>query len=321
MSETTQARTHIDPPLRRLLDDMVGPDDATPPTELAERRALADATMMLIHPGALPGVVVQDHQVAVAGGEIRVRVSRPEAIAGPAPTLFFIHGGGWFQGNLDTGEVECGPMAPAVPCAVVSVEYRLAPEHPFPTGLDDCVAAYEWLLANVERLGVDPVRIAVGGTSAGGNLAAALCLVARDRGLPMPIAQVLDVPALDLTLSSPSMDSVGEDAGLVKAAVAEFVDLYAAGRTELTNPLVSPLFADLGGLPPAVVVVAEHDPVRDDGERYVQRLHESGVAAFGIRVLAHFHGSWIIPITTTNRLLHDLRVATLRRVFDGTLVP
>jgi acetyl esterase len=317
---------NIDPPVRRLFEVMAA-NAVEPPAELDARRALANATMLLVHLGPEPDVKVTDHDVAVAGGSIRVRVARPDAFTGPAPTLFFIHGGGWFQGNLDTAEVECGPVASAVPCMVVSVDYRLAPEHPFPTGLEDCIAAYEWTLANADDLGVDRDRIAIGGTSAGANLSAAVCLAARDRGLPLPIAQLLDVPCLDLTLSSPSMDEVGEGAGLTKADVEEYASWYAhglegSGGTDPTDPLMSPLHAtDLSGLPPAVITVAEHDPVRDDGERYLARLHEAGGAGSAVRVLAHIHGSWIIPITSTHRLVHDLKVASLRRAFDGTLVP
>jgi acetyl esterase len=318
---------NIDPPVRRLFEAMAAAGLPEPPTDLDERRALANATMLLVHPGPEPDVKVVDHEVPVAGGTIQVRVTRPDAFEGPAPTLFFLHGGGWFQGNLDTAEVECGPVAAAVPCMVVSVDYRLAPEHPFPTGLEDCLAAYEWMLANADDLGVDIARTAIGGTSAGANLAAAVCLAARDRGLPLPVAQLLDVPCLDLTLASPSMDEVGEGAGLTRAGVEEFVGWYAhglagSGGTDPTHPLMSPLLAeDLSGLPPAVITVAEHDPVRDDGERYLARLHQAGGAGSAVRVLAHIHGSWIIPITATHRLVHDLKVASLRRAFDGTLVP
>ena len=312
----------FDPPLRRLFEALRGGAPAVEPADLDERRAAANATMLLVHPGPEPGVSVEDRAIDVEGGQILVRIRRPEAWAAPGPALFFVHGGGWFQGNLDTAEVECGPMASAVGCVVVSVDYRLAPEHPYPTPLNDVVAAYEWLLANLEELGVDPARIVAGGTSAGGNLVAALCLVLRDRGLPLPCAQVLDVPAVDLTLSSLSMEEVGAEAGLTKAAVGEYAGFYLSGGGDATDPYVSPIFAaDLAGLPPAVIVVAEHDPVRDDGERYLARLHDADVPGFAIRVLAHFHGSWIIPVTATNRLLQDLRVATLRRAFDGTLVP
>ena len=151
---------HIDPPVRLLFEAMAGAAPAAPPADLDERRAAANATMLLIHPGPEPDVVVTDHEVAVSGGQIRVRVHRPASATGPGPTLFFIHGGGWFQGNLDTAEVECGPMASAVPCTVVSVDYRLAPEHPFPVPLEDCLAAYSWMHAHAgeARRGPGPAR-------------------------------------------------------------------------------------------------------------------------------------------------------------------
>ena len=316
------AAPHVDAPLAAIFEAMAAGAAAEPePATLAERRAAADGTMLLIHGGPEDGVTSTDHEVPVEGGTVRVRVLRPDAHTAPSPTLFFIHGGGWFQGNLDTGEVECGPMASAADIAVVSVEYRLAPEHPFPTPLEDCVAAYRWTREHAADLGLDADRVAVGGTSAGGNLSAALLLACRDRGIPLPIAQVLEVPALDLTLGSPSMDEHTDGAGLTRAAVDDFAKHYV-GTTPRTHPLVSPLLAeDLTGLPPAVVFVAEHDPVRDDGERWVRALQSAGVPAAGFRILNHVHGSWIIPVTITNRLHHDLRVATLRRIFDGTLVP
>jgi acetyl esterase len=310
----------LDPPLQRLFAAFA--DSAAPePADLAERRLQADTTMLLAATGAEPGVTLTDHEVPVDGGTIPVRIARPSSVPAPAPTLFFIHGGGWFQGNLDTAAVECGPMASAVPCTVVSVGYRLAPEHPFPVPLDDCLAAFTWLHERAESLGVDPQRIAVGGTSAGGNLAAALCLAVRDRGLPLPVAQFLDVPALDLTLASPSMAEPAAQAGLTRDAVAEYADLYL-GDHDRTDPLVSPLLADdLSGLPPAVIVVAEHDPVRDDGERYLARLHDADVPAAAVRVLAHPHGGWVVPITVTHHLVNDLRAAAIRRALAGTLDP
>ncbi len=324
MSDTTVR--HVDPPVQRLFEAMAA-SAVERPADLDERRRSANATMLLIHPGPEPDVTVNDHEVEVEGGRILVRVTRPDALTGPAPTLFFIHGGGWFQGNLDTAEVECGLRASEVPCQIASVDYRLAPEHPFPTPLEDCVAAYRWMLDRADDLGVDLARVAVGGTSAGGNLGAALCLALRDRGLPLPIVQLLDVPCLDLTMASPSMSEDAEGAGLTAADVRQYVEWYChglagSGGTDPTEPLVSPLHAaDLSGLPPAVITVAEHDPVRDDGERYLAALHGAGVPGIAIRVLAHIHGSWIIPITITHRLVHDLKLATVRRAFDGTLVP
>jgi acetyl esterase len=313
----------LDPPLRAILEAF-GRAQPTPPDDLDERRRQADATMLLASTGPEDGVTVADHAVPVTGGEISVRVSTPDhgGDRGTQPALLFLHGGGWFQGNLDTAAVECGPLASTVPCVVVSVGYRLAPEHPFPTPLDDCLAAYRWLLGHTGELGVDRSRIAVGGTSAGANLAAALCLAARDRGLPRPCLQLLDVPALDLTLSSPSIGDGDNQVGLTSDIVTTYVGFYVPDPTQRSDPLASPLLADdLAGLPPAVIVVAEHDPVRDDGERYLQRLHAAGVPAAAVRVLAHPHGGWVVPVTATHGLVLDLRAAALRRAFAGTLVP
>lgn len=290
------------------------------PDDLNVRRAEANATMVLARIPE-PGTTITEHQVPVRDGSITVRVTRPVAFDGPLPGLLFLHGGGWFQGNLDTAEVECGPMSTAACCVVVSVDYRLAPEHPFPTPLEDCASAWSWLHSNAELLGIDTSRVAVAGTSAGANLSAALCLVARDRGLPMPVLQLLDAPALDLTLASASIAELGDGGGLTATDVREFVDFYR-GSESAAHPRISPLLEpDLSGLPPAVVLVAEHDPVRDDGERWVQALHEAGVAAAGLRVLAQLHGTWIVPISATWRLVSDLRASALRRAFDGTLAP
>lgn len=285
-----------------------------PPTDLEERRRQANSTMLLLATEE-PGTTSTDHSVAVPGGSIRVRVRRPEG-TDVLPAVYFVHGGGWFQGDLDTAEIECGPLASQASCVVVSVEYRLAPEHPFPTPLEDVVAGWHWLHEHAAEHGIDTTRVAVAGTSAGGNLAAALCLVARERGLPLPLLQLLDVPALDLTGGSPSLSEVGDAAGLTATQVKEFADWYAGG-TDLGDPLLSPLLADdLTGLPPAVVVVAEHDPVRDDGERWVAALQAAGVAAAGVRVLTHLHGSWILPGTLTAGMVRDLRVSALTRAFS-----
>jgi acetyl esterase len=308
----------IDPPLKGLFSAL----DAAPKAasdDLAAVRAQADATFMLLHQPE-PGTDVTEHDCPVDGGTIRLRVRRPSG-SGTLPALFHLHGGGWFQGNLDTAEVECGPMATAVGCVVISVDYRLAPEHPFPIPLEDCLAAWLWVHDHLEQLDIDPSRIAVAGASAGGNLSAALCLAARDRGLPQPLLQLLDVPATDLTGSSPSWAEVGDGAGLTETELRRFVGYYV-GDADPADPYLSPVLADdLSGLAPAVVITAAHDPVRDDGERWVSALQAAGVAASGLRVLNHVHGSWIIPITITAGLVRDLRVSVLKRAFAGTLDP
>ncbi|MEU7003227.1 alpha/beta hydrolase [Nonomuraea sp. NPDC046570] len=307
---------HLDPPVRRIFAELAANAPATPPADMAELRRRAAATLLSVAPEPDPGVAVSHHRVPVPGGEITVRILRPADLPGPAPVYLFLHGGGWVHGDLDTGDVECGPMASLVPCVVVSVDYRLAPEHPFPTPLEDCLAAYAWLLAQAPGLDADPARIAVGGTSAGANLAAALCLAARDRGLPLPVLQYLDVPALDLTPES----ALGASGGpLTAAAVQEFASLYV-GDGDPRHPYASPLHAtDLSGLPPAVVVVSEHDPLRDHGERYLVRLHEADVPAAGLRVLAHTHGSWLTPGTVTSAMVRELRAAALRVAFTDRL--
>jgi acetyl esterase len=310
----------LDPPLQAIVDALAGARDAEPPADLDEQRAQSNATMLLIAQPRGEGVTATDHVISVAGGEISVRVLVPAAADGPLPTFFSIHGGGWFQGNLDTAEVEAGPMSGDLGCITVLPDYRLAPEHPFPTPLEDCVAAYEWMLANAEQLGVDLDRLVVGGQSAGANLAAALALVGKDRGLRQPAAQLLDVPALDHTMASPSMQTESAG-GLSGDEVRQFSAWYLDGH-DPKDPLVSPLWAeDVSGLPPTVVLVAELDPVRDDGERWVTKLHEAGVPAAGIRVQAQMHGGWIIPVSMSSRLIPELRRHTLREAFAGTLVP
>lgn len=311
----------LDPPVQQVIERMIAARAAAAPVatvDLDERRRAADTTMLLAGTPRAAGVEATDHTVAVDGAAITVRVLRPAGLAAPAPTLFFVHGGGWFQGDIDTAEVECGPMVSAVPCVVALVGYRLAPEHPFPIPLRDCVAAYRWLLDNAADLGVDPARIAVGGTSAGGNLAAALCLVVRDEGLAAPLLQLLDAPALDLR---PRTSDSALDVGLTAAGVDEYTAFYLGSDGDPTDPLASPLLADLTGLPPAVLLVAEFDPVRDEGERYLTRLHEAGVPAAAFRVLSHLHGGWIIPVSATFTLVRELRAAALRHAFAGTLVP
>ncbi|HEU5149270.1 MAG TPA: alpha/beta hydrolase [Iamia sp.] len=285
-----------------------------PADDLAAQREQADATMLLIRRPIDPSVTVEDHQV----GPIRVRTYRP-AGDGLLPGYLFIHGGGWSQGTIDTAEVECGPVAETVPAVVCSVEYRLAPEHPYPTPLEDCVAAYEWFLAHLDDLGVDPDRVAIGGTSAGGNLAVATCLVARERGLPMPMFQWLEAPGLDLTLGSPSVAENATGYGLTAEDLDEYAGRYAT-REQRSDPLVSPVLAeDLTGLPPTVVLTADLDPVRDDGERLVSRLHEAGVPAVALRILNHPHGTWIIPVSLAWGVTEALRTATFQAAFAGRL--
>jgi acetyl esterase len=220
---------------------------------------------------------VHDHPVAVDGGQIMVRVYRDADE--PLPVFLYLHGGGWWLGDLDSADAFCRTIAKLADCAVVSVDYRRAPEHQFPVPLEDAHAALRWAVDNADALGFDAERVAIGGESAGANIAASLALLARDRGGPALCGQVLDVPALDFTLAQPSIAELGEGYGLTRTETDRCIDLYLGRDTMRTDPLASPLFADVAGLPPALIMTAEFDLLRDDGAAYADRLRAAGVAA------------------------------------------
>src|ERR1700691_2510492 len=223
-----------------------------------------------------PAEDVEDRTVPGPGGDIRIRIYRPEG-AESAPLVTFFHGGGWVIGDIDTHDGSCRILSRRTGAVVVSVDYRLAPEHPFPAALDDCDAAVTWVAGQAEDLGGDPGRLAVAGDSAGGNLAAAVTLRARERGGPAIAAQPLVDPAVDFTTVRPSELSTGEGYLLTAAAMHWFAAQYL-GDHDPSDPRASPLLADLTGLPPAVVATAEFDPLRDEGRAYADALRDAGVA-------------------------------------------
>ena len=188
-------------------------------------------------------------------------------------------------------EGECRHIARDVECVVVSVEYHLAPEHKFPIPVEDCYKATTWVVDHAVELAVDPERVAVGGGSAGGNLAAAVALMARDRGGPKLLLQVLDVPVTDSRMKTPSMDENAQGYLLTKEAMQQAWDLYLRGPDDARNPYASPAVTeDLSGLPPALVLTAEYDPLRDEGEEYGRRLQAAGVPATVSRYDGMIHG-------------------------------
>ena len=221
-----------------------------------------------------PGVQTQELVVPTTGAGVRVRQYLPPGAAPDGPALLYLHGGGFLLGGLDAAHWLCNEIALLAGVPVTSVEYRLAPDDPHPAALDDCYAALQWLAAS----GVDATRIAVAGDSAGGNLAAALALLTRERGGPSIAHQTLIYPLLDTRISSPSWDRWA--GGGVDAAVGRrMVELWV-GDSPTDDPLVAPLLAeDLTELPPAHVVLAECDVLHDDGEQYAARLLEAGVPA------------------------------------------
>jgi acetyl esterase len=236
-------------------------------------------------PGPIdPRIVVRD-----LAGPVPIRLFLPSGSL-IHPLCLWFPGGGWVLDTLDVSGTALSRLAAETPCAVAAVRYRLAPEHRFPAPLDDCLAALRWLVRPSSPLGVDPSRIAVGGTSAGANLAAALTLAIRDAGTPRLGLQVLVYPPLLHGSDTESMRGEGlpyfdrRDLGWCWSH-------YLARASDGENPLASPLLAtDLSGLPPALVVTAEHDPVRDEAELYADRLRRSGVHVEAVRVTGASHG-------------------------------
>jgi acetyl esterase len=210
--------------------------------------------------------------------------------------LAYFHGGGFVYCSLETHDNTCRRLANATGATVVSVDYRLAPEHAFPAAADDCLAATRWVHDHADELGGDPARLAVGGDSAGGNLAAVTALRARDEGGPALVAQLLVYPVIDAACGTLSFDENGEGYFLEAPTMRWFWEQYLAGA-DGRHPHASPCnAADLSGLPPAVVVTAEFDVLRDEGEHYAELLRAAGVDARSHRYDGMIHGFFSIPM-------------------------
>jgi acetyl esterase len=241
--------------------------------------------------GAPPPVGrVVDEVISHPDGAIPIRITFPEEDA-PPPALVYFHGGGWVVGSIATHDLLCRTLTNLAQVAVVSVEYRLAPEHPYPAALRDACNATAWVAARGASIGLDPARIAVAGDSAGGNLAAAVALHARDRGGPPIAFQLLIYPITNDDLDTPSYHEFAQGYMLTREAMAWYWDQYVPEPGGRRHPYVSPLRAsDLSRLPPAHVVTAEYDVLRDEGEAYARRLEESGVATRLVRHDGLIHG-------------------------------
>jgi acetyl esterase len=233
---------------------------------------------------SVPVAAVADRLIPGPAGDLRVRVYAPQG-RGPLPLVVFFHGGGWVLGDLDTHDPFCRSICAGARCVVISVGYRLAPEHRFPAAVDDALAATRWVAEHAADVGGDPARIAVAGDSAGGNLSAVTALRLRDEGGPVLRGQLLIYPALGYhTPPTPSYIENAEGYGLTREAAAWFWGQYLADESQAANPHAAPLLApDLSGLPPALVITADYDVLRDEGERYVERLRAAGVEAHTTR--------------------------------------
>ncbi len=207
------------------------------------------------------------------------------------PCMLFIHGGGWLMGNLESHDRMCRQLANAAGICVVAVDYRLAPEYPFPAALRDVAAAFKWLAIHANELQIDPNTLAVGGDSAGGNLAAVLALMARDGDLPSVCFQALLYPVTDLSCSHPSYESVTSGVPLTASTMHYFIQHYTPKSQDRLHWQVSPLMAStLVGVAPALVMTVAHDPLCDEGRAYAKRLHEAGVRVTEIHCNDQMHG-------------------------------
>jgi acetyl esterase len=278
------------PEVRAYLDAMAAMNP--PPIETLPPQAVRAGFKQQMMQGVGPTTPLPDvRELAVPGraGALPARLYRPRA--GSLGALLFLHGGGWVIGDLETHDDLCRDLAAQSGCAVLALDYRLAPEHPFPAAVDDTLAALEWLHASAGELDLDPARIAIGGDSAGGNLAAVACLEERALGGPRAAAQVLIYPVTDLTrFDTPSHAACAQGYGLTSTAVEWFRDQYC-GAQRARSVRVSPAHAlDLRGVPPALVVTAEYDVLRSEGETYAQRLEEAGVPTTLLRYDGMIHG-------------------------------
>ena len=281
----------VDPHIAALLTMLE--ESGAPPLAEGSPEAGRAFYLALTHGVRTPEQVVpvggtEDRTVPGAEGDLRARVYRPDA-AGPLPTVVFLHGGGWVIGDLDTHDNMARNVCRHAEAVVVAVDYRLAPEHPFPAAADDAVAATRWIAQHLDEFGGDP-RLAVAGDSAGGNLAAVVAQALRDDGTPLA-AQFLVYPAVDAEGEYPSRVENAQGYFLEKDTMDWFYGHYAGAWEDAKDARLSPLHhGDLAGLPPAVVVTAEYDPLRDEGEAYGKALEAAGVHAEVLRYDGMIHG-------------------------------
>ena len=261
--------------IEKLKIPQLGHDD------VAVARASLERSAPVLDVAVPRDVAAYDRTVPGADGDLRARVYTPSSAAtagaAGAPGLVFFHGGGWVVGSIESHDRVCRALAHGAGVVVVSVDYRLAPEHPFPAAPRDAVAATRWILANASALGIDPARVAVGGDSAGGNLAAVVAQQLRDDAR-RPAFQLLVYPATDLTRAMRSHELFRDGYFLSKASTDWYIGHYVRDPRDMKDPLGSPLFADdVSRLPPALVMTAGFDPLRDEGRAYAEKMRAAGV--------------------------------------------
>jgi acetyl esterase len=318
----------LDPKARRFLEQQAAQAAAAgPQPKLAEmpsesvRRMLNGILLTLDNP---PEAVarVDELKIPGPGGSIPARMYTPEG-KGLFPVLVYFHGGGWVVGTLETHDTCCRALAVRAGCVVVSVDYRLAPEHKFPAAAEDAYAATCWVAGKGESLGLDPARIAVGGDSAGGNLATVVCLMARDRSGPRLCHQLLVYPVTNYSFDTPSYRENADGYYLTHEKMVFFWNQYLPDEASGRDPYASPLqAADLGALPPALIITTGYDPLRDEGEDYANRLRSAGGAVTLSCYESMIHGFFIMgAVVDQTRAAREEAARALRSAFGSVEEP
>ena len=293
---TAKGGRKLDPGFQFLLSFMGGEDseaiDHTLPA--AEQRKQADEALKPLWALSAPlpnGTDYIDHQVTSDGASVRVREYFNNNLEKNAPALIYFHGGGWVFFNIESHHTFTGSLSDILKAKVFSVDYRLAPENPYPAALNDFDTVFDWVESNYEELGIDPKRISVGGDSAGGNLSSAISIRRQAENKTLPKAQLLIYPVTDLTYSFDSMEELAEGFFLSKADMYWFREQYLENENTVKDPLISPLFSeDLSGQPPAVVVTAGFDVLRDEGDAYADLLKKFKVETYHHSFEGYIHG-------------------------------
>jgi acetyl esterase len=277
---------------RPAIDTLSAKEGRTQADTLSERAEADPPDVARVIDGAIP----------TTGGQLRYRRYWPSGASGAIlPTLIYYHGGGFVIGNIETHDSTCRRIANKSQCQVISIDYRLAPEHAYPAPVEDALVAFRHIAANARVFDADPAMLAVGGDSAGGNLAAVVCQQQKASGGTMPAFQMLIYPATDSVNQTPSRQKFAEGYFLTGRMMKWFFDFYTPKGTDLTDPRVSPLLTkDLSGLPPAFVLTAGYDPLRDEGRAYADRLIDAGIKVTYTNYPGTIHGFF-----SMTRFLHQ----------------
>ncbi|WP_433199381.1 alpha/beta hydrolase [Nocardia sp. CA-107356] len=314
MSETKEDQISLHPQVQAYLDRLARADFGSVHTLTPEQAREGWRRQIALLGEPEPVATVENRTIPGADGPIPIRIYTPHG-DGPFPALVFFHGGGFLLGDLDTHDGLCRSLANGAECVVVSVDYPRAPEHKFPAAPDACFSATQWVAEQGASIGVDTTRIAVGGDSAGGNLAAVVARMARDTG-PALVFQLLIYPDLDFRRTNFTIrEYAGKYGNISRDAQHWFMDNYLNSDADKLDPRVSPLLAtDLADLPAALIITAEYDALRDEGEQYGQRLDEAGVPVTVTRYAGMIHEFVRHPFDDSKRARLDAATA-LRKAF------